>query len=285
MKTILVPTDFSDCAANALDFAIEMTKVSPLKIIVVHVLELVETIYIDYTGLAVDYAKILRQEASEEMTKLKNLVAVEHHLSIQTFIYESPVYGNIIQAAIDHHAELIVMGTKGAGKLSERLWGTYTTSVIRKSQIPVLAVPKDYKWLKPERILLATNHFEKDEGLWETLNGIIDFFHLALHVVVFTNEKKDKALTAIAHNREINRYKTYLEQRYHHQVVSENIYGIGFEQTLEDYLFANDIGILAMFSHKRSFLEGLFEPSKTKRMSYQIKIPLLAIPVKNQDSP
>lgn len=280
MKTILVPTDFSDCANNALNFAIEMAKISPVEIVVIHVLELAETVYIDYAGPTVEYLKTLRKEASEEMTNLKNRVMADHHLSIQTAIYESPVYGNIVQAGIDHQADLMVMGTRGAGKLSERLWGTYTASIISKSKIPVLAVPKDYKWLKPKKILLATNHFEKDGDSWEILNGIIELFHAALHVVVFTNEKKDKAVTAIAHNREISRYRTYLDQNYHHQVVSENIYGTDFEPTLEDYMHVNDIDILVMFTHKRSFLESLFDPSKTKRMSYHIKIPLLAIPVK-----
>lgn len=278
MKTILVPTDFSDCADNALNFAIEMAKISPIEIVVVHVLELADTIYIDYAGPTVEYVKILREEALEEMTKLKNRVMTDHHLRIQTVVYESPVYDNIVQAGIDHQAELIVMGTRGAGKLSEQLWGTYTAAIISRSQIPVLAVPKEYKWLKPEKILLATNHFEKDERSWETLNDIIELFHTTLNVVVFTNEKKDKAATAIEHNREIRKYKAYLDQRYHHQAVSDHIYGADFEQTLEDYMFINHIDVLVMFSYKRSFLERLFDPSKTKRMSYHIKIPLLAIP-------
>ncbi|SHF40089.1 universal stress protein [Pedobacter caeni] len=280
MKTILVPTDFSECADNALNFAIGIAKLSQLEIVVVHVLDLAETIYIDYAGPTVEYVKILREQAYEEMTKLKNRVMADDQIPIQTVVYESPVYGNIVQAGIDHHATLVVMGTKGANKLNEKLWGTYTASIISKSLIPVLAIPKDYKWLKPEKILLATNHFEKDEESWATLNDIIELFQVKLHVAVFTNEKKDKALTAVEHNRAIQSYSAYLDQRYHLQSVSENIYGSDFEQAMEDYIMVNGIDILVMFSHRRSFLESLFDPSKTRRMSYHIKIPLLAMPSK-----
>ena len=200
MKTILVPTDFSDCASNALHVALEMAKIVPAEIVVAHVLELAETVYVDYTGPSVDFSGFLREQAEQEMMSLKSRVMAEHNILIKTVIYQSPVHDNIVQAARDHNAALIITGTKGAGKVSEKLWGTHTASLIGKSKIPVLAIPKNYKWRKPERILLATNHFEKDPVSWETLNGIIELFAATLHVVVFTDEINDKAVTSVAHN-------------------------------------------------------------------------------------
>lgn len=278
MKTILVPTDFSDCANNALNVALEIAKIAPAEIVVVHVLELAETVYVDYTGPSVDFSGFLREQAEQEMMNLKSRVMAEHNILVKTVTYQSPVYESIIRAARDHNAVLIIAGTKGAGKLKEKLWGTHTATLIGKSHIPVLAIPKDYKWRKPVRIVLATSHFEKDQVSWETLSGIIELFATTLHVVVFTDEKKDKAVTSVAHNWDINRYREFLEQHYSYPVVSEHLYGVGFEQTLEDYISLNDIDMLVMFTYKRGFLERILDPSKTKRMSYHTRIPLLALP-------
>lgn len=277
MKTILVPTDFSDCANNALNVALEMSKIAPAEIVVVHVLELAETVYVDYTGPSVDFSGILRDQAEQEMMSLKSHVMAEHNILVKTVICESPVHENIVQAAHDHNAALIITGTRGAGKLIEKLWGTHTARLIGKSTVPVLAIPKDYKWRKPERILLATSHFEKDTVSWETLNGIIELFAATLHVVVFTDEIKDKAVTSVAHNWDINRYREFLDQHYHYPVVSEHLYGVGFENTLENYISLNDIDMLVMFTYERGFLERILDPSKTKRMSYHTRIPLLAL--------
>lgn len=281
MKTILVPTDFSDCADNALDVALEISKITTAEVIVVHVLELAETTYVDYTGAAANFTQFLREQAEQEMIKLKNRILAERSISLQTAIYESPVHEHIVQAANDYGADLIITGTKGAGKLRQKLWGTHTASMIGKSQIPVLVVPKDYKWRKPLQILLATSHFEKDQASLETLRRMIDRFGATLHVVVFTDEHKDKAITAIAHNRDIKRYKEFLDQYDHYPVVSEHLYGADFEQTLENYILANHIDMLVMFTYKRGFLERILDPSKTKSMSYHTKIPLLAIPRKS----
>jgi nucleotide-binding universal stress UspA family protein len=277
MKTILVPTDFSACANNALNVALEMAKIAPAEILVVHVLELAETVYVDYTGPSVNFSESLREQAEQEMMNLKSRVLAEHHILVKTFTYQSPVDENIVRAARDHNADLIVTGTRGAGKLKEKLWGTHTAALIGKSHIPVLAIPKDYKWHKPSKILLATSHFEKDQASWEALSGIIGLFAATLHAVVFTDEKKDKAVTSVAHSWDINRYREFLDQHHDYPVVSEHLYGAGFEQTLEDYISANGIDMLVMFTYKRGFLARILDPSKTKRMSCHTRIPLLAL--------
>ncbi len=48
---------------------------------------------------------------------------------------------------------------------------------------------------------------------------------------------------------------------------------------MQNYITENNVDILVMVTHKRDFLERIFNPGITRRMSYQTKIPLLAIPV------
>ena len=47
----------------------------------------------------------------------------------------------ILRSARKHRADLIVMGTRGMGRLKQLLLGTTAESVLRSTRIPVLAVP------------------------------------------------------------------------------------------------------------------------------------------------
>jgi flavodoxin len=60
---------------------------------------------------------------------------------------------------------------------------------------------------RPQRFLFATNHFEKDPAILDFLFELADLFMAQVHVVVFSNEDDDKALTFIEHSRNIPEYK------------------------------------------------------------------------------
>ena len=58
----------------------------------------------------------------------------------------------------------------------------------------------------------------------------------------------------------------------------EVLEGNDVKKAIFDYLAANPIDIIAMLTHKRNFFEELFNFSKTKRLAYHSKTPILAIP-------
>jgi len=59
MKTILVPTDFSTCANNAVDFAIQSSKILPVEVTIVHAFDLVGNTYTDYMGVNKEFNQSL----------------------------------------------------------------------------------------------------------------------------------------------------------------------------------------------------------------------------------
>lgn len=60
---------------------------------------------------------------------------------------------------------------------------------------------------------------------------------------------------------------------------TQHIFGKDFIESLQNYITENNVNVLAMDFHKRDFLQRIFNPGITRKMSYQTKIPLLAIPV------
>jgi len=100
-----------------------------------------------------------------------------------------------------------------------------------------------------------------------------------MYVVVFTNEASDEALTFLEHDRSIPTYEHMLKEKYKDEtIIIAHLFGHNFEETLQDYIRQQEIDILGMVTHKRSFADRIFHPSITMRMSYHTEIPLLAIP-------
>lgn len=173
------------------------------------------------------------------------------------------------------------MGTLGAGGMKEKLWGSKTAAVIGKTNVPLMVIPFYYGWKKPEKFLLATNHFEKDPAILEYLFEMADLYMAQVQVAVFTDEDDDKAETFLAHRRTTPQYEKILKEQYNEETLTAtNIFGKEFEETLQKHIEENEIDILAMVTYPRSFWDRLFHPSMTKRMSYHTKIPMLAIPAK-----
>ena len=101
-----------------------------------------------------------------------------------------------------------------------------------------------------------------------------------VHVVVFTDTDDKDLGDYLVHGKLLNAYQQTLPARYMDvKFKTEHLEGKEFENTIEQYIKRSNIDMLVMTTHKRSFWDSIFNWSMTKAMSYQINIPLLAIPV------
>lgn len=284
MKQILVPTDFSECANNAIDFAIQSSKFLPAKVTLLNSFEVNDSIYTDYMGVNREFNITLLSGTKEKLAKLKKHIEETDGVIVDTLVSTDSLQEAISKALEQNKFDLVVMGTLGASGLKEKLWGSRTSAVIGKSAIPVMVVPLEYKWQKPKKILFATNQFEKDPAILNYLFELAGLYMASTQVVVFTDEDDDKALTFLEHKNKIAGYETFLKESYKEDTLtSSHIYGEEFEDTLHDFIKENEIDILVMVTYQQHFWNRIFNPSKTKRMSYHTKIPLLAIPAGMSD--
>lgn len=65
MKRILVPTDFSGCANNAVNFAVQTAKILPVEVAILHAFEAKRKIHLNYMGV--------NEELNERVNKLSQL--------------------------------------------------------------------------------------------------------------------------------------------------------------------------------------------------------------------
>lgn len=279
MINILIPVDFSACSIKAVNFAVQLSRYIPARLDLLNVQEGTGSLYTDYVGLNKEFNQTLIAEAKKRLEHLQAELGLSQHVIASTHLITGEVQDSIIAEAAKLGSHLILMGTSGASGVKELLIGSQTASIIGMSKVPVLAIPEEYEWKKPEKILLTINHFERDPSILDTVFQLASTLHAKVEAAVFTSESADDAATIIQNTHEISSYERFLRDEYKQEgLVATHLSGKNLEDTLSNYIRENEVDILVMITYKRSFLKRIFNPSQTRRMSYHVKVPLLAIP-------
>lgn len=146
ISKILVPTDFSDDSARALEYAEELARKFTAEIILIHVDQPLAPVMIAPefgTGFDMEamgrIAEEQRLSAQRELDKTINRLR-DAGSKARGMLRVGAPFLEIINAAQAEAADLIVMGTHGRTGLSHVLMGSVAERVVRKAACPVLTV-------------------------------------------------------------------------------------------------------------------------------------------------
>ncbi len=140
IRSILVPTDFSENSAGAVDYAVALAGLFNASLHLVHVCQVpaLATATVDGAIISMpDWEGQLRIAAEAEMAKL---VARLAGVAVTTEIAVGTPAARIVAAAVEHDVDLIVMGTHGHGPLLHIVLGNVAERVVRTAPCPVLTV-------------------------------------------------------------------------------------------------------------------------------------------------
>jgi nucleotide-binding universal stress UspA family protein len=143
IRTILLPTDFSDCGNYALSFAASLARTFGASIICVHVIEpMVPTV--GYSGMTeplpiADISDQLEDSAERELPKLAECEECAG-LAVEEVIVHGEAASEIVRVAKDRRVDLIVVSSHGRTGLGRILFGSTAEAVVRHAPCPVLVV-------------------------------------------------------------------------------------------------------------------------------------------------
>ncbi len=279
MKNLLVPTDFSLNANKALDFAVQIAKQAKAKIHLIHSCDVIDNTFKDNQILYKEHNQAICNEANENLLILKKSIEDTENLSVHTKLYNENISDAILEACDEHHADLIVMGTLGVTGLKDKIFGSTTAGIMGKVNIPLIAVPLMSEWEIPGTILLAVNNFDTHPDIFNSVFAMAELFNSTVDLGIFTDADTAGAIDYLNDERGITTYEEKLKKRYKNSTIKHiHLDGSEFQKTIEDYIQEKAIDIVAMLTHKRTFVESVFNRSMTKKMSYHTRIPLMVIP-------
>jgi nucleotide-binding universal stress UspA family protein len=141
VKTILVPSDFSEHSAKALATAIDLAKVFGAKVEIVHAFLLQPPMVTMQGGYTIPdhYFEEIRTRAKQEVEKLAQEQSASG-VDVSGQAIESPPSTGILEVAEKIEPDLIVMGTRGQTGLKHVLLGSVAERVVRMANCPVMTV-------------------------------------------------------------------------------------------------------------------------------------------------
>ena len=152
MKTILLPTDYSENANNAIHYAINLFGSDTNVKYILHHSYMVPTAGNTNLYVIID---TLRKEALKSIKKVKEKLLIQFPgLLIEVRVEHTMISEGISSAIEEEKVDTIVMGTKGATGLKEIFLGSNTVDVIDSVDIPVIVVPKGYTKKVSENLVL-----------------------------------------------------------------------------------------------------------------------------------
>jgi nucleotide-binding universal stress UspA family protein len=140
LKTILVPTDFSECSEAAVKYGLELARAFDAKLHLLHVVEDPYTMPWAAEGLGRTIDEWVEQSQSECRKRLLESVPEGDRGRVVVACPITSPCDEIIGYATDENVDLIVMGTHGRGFVAHVLLGSVVERVIRRAPCPVLSV-------------------------------------------------------------------------------------------------------------------------------------------------
>ena len=140
IRSILVPTDFSENSAGALDYAVALAGLFGASLHLVHVCQVPTLASATIDGAIIsmpEWESQLRVAAEAEMARL---VARLPGVAVTTEIAVGTPAACIVAAAVERAVDLIAMGTHGHGPLMHVVLGNVAERVVRTAPCPVLTV-------------------------------------------------------------------------------------------------------------------------------------------------
>ena len=140
IRRILHPTDFSQPSRPALELACALARDYNAELLVIHVVTPPRVFAPD--GIAVPFPV---EEPYEIHAELARMRPADHGVKFDHKVLEGDPAQEILKAAADFNADVIVMGTHGTSGLTRLLVGSVAEKVMRKAPCPVLTVRGEFR--------------------------------------------------------------------------------------------------------------------------------------------
>ena len=182
MKRILVPTDFSSQAENALKVAVEIATKHNSEIYLLHSLDIPSQIRGVQNNASMPeslYFIKLAEKSFETLLQKDYLGPIE----IREAIGHDEIYSDINRTVEEKKIDLIVMGSHGASGFKELFIGSNTEKVVRSANVPVLVIKNEHKDFNIKDFVFATDFGKESRGCFIQAQKFAEAMDAQMHLL------------------------------------------------------------------------------------------------------
>ena len=277
---VLLPTDFSENAWHAINYAIYLFEQIACKFYVLHAHQLSPSGLISTINKERD-TRLHEITEDEAMFKLHKLVGTLEKLnkvkdhSFEAVLSSEPLINAVGRNVIDLDVDYICMGTQGASGLKEIFLGSNTVKIIKHIDFcPVIVVPQEFNFTRPDKIAFATDYhhlYQKIE--LEPLLALVRLWSSSVHVVhMDTGEPLDseqKKLKKLLKGLLGDIAYTFEEIEYHPTT----------SYKINNWVIEHGVNMLVMFNSGHGFFRRLLTEPIIKKVAFKSHVPFLVLPM------
>lgn len=281
MKNILIPTDFSDNAWDALVYAHLLLENVPTRFFILNTYQAGTS----RTGNRMashresHLHRVLKEESERGLLKIRKKLEKEcseaKNREFEFISQMGDLTVNVRNIIPKEQIDAIIMGTTGATGAKGIFMGSNAVKVINNIiETPVLTVPKGYRFKGLNRIVFATDL--KKEFNRDTLLSLIELqeIHKSRITILHVREENDLSkeqeknlshIRAMLSGGETDYAETELERR--------------VANTIIDFSEDNNMDLVCLVNEEKKFLQKLTEEAVVKRVSFRSETPILTLSI------
>lgn len=274
IKKIVCPTDFSDAALNATEYAAKLAQLFGAELLFVNVQRIIpvdaavslrEGIGSDVLESSRD-AVVMLKEMSVEANKMFKISA-DYEVDVTSKSMEK------ILSSLGDDNTMIVMGTNGVDDLYQYFFGTNTYHVIKKSNCPVLVIPENVSFGSIKKIVFAWDYELKNKFSFSMLKDFMNSFNpkfIFLHISKHRTEVSNEVFKAL--RDEIETVLGEDNNAEFEQIFSDNI-----PESINEYMIKSKANLLSITYYNRGLIRNIFHGKVTKELSERVEYPILVL--------
>lgn len=275
MQTILVPTDFSVTARNAALYAIQLAEDLGIpKVILYHAYQLPVSVDPMMPTMQMMDIREIKQLADTELDKFLSEVksAIVSEVALEAVNEFNVLDVGIEQIVEDRNARFVIMGITGGNKMEEVLVGSNTTTIARKSKVPVIIIPSECKYTPIEEIVLACDFKKVAETTpVQPIKSLLDETKAKLFILNVT--EGGKGITPdVSHESLL--IETLFQQ---YQPSYHFLEGDDFTEVINDFSSKHEIDLIITIPKKHGLFDKLFRRNHTKLLAFHSHVPLMVV--------
>ncbi len=278
MKRILVPTDFSEQAENALKVAAQLAKKFEGEIFLLHMLEL--PLQLVGTGSAVGGGTPDLPEALFFMKLAKkrfNSILRQPYLKgipVHETVEFHQAFEGIMEVSEKHNCDIIVMGSHGASGFKEMFIGSNTEKVVRNSHIPVLVIKKEHEVFNINDFVFATDCNLNNKHTFNQALRFAEKIGAHIHLVYIntannfrTSEEAETCLNDFVKGEDLGQF-------------TFNIYNdVNVENGILNFARSINAGLIGISTHGRKGLAHFFNGSISEDLVNHAQQPVVTFKI------
>jgi nucleotide-binding universal stress UspA family protein len=277
MMNILIPTDFSENAQNAIAYALAYFSDVAVNFYILHVSHTHTITKEEEQELFSDFdtemqtvkstSATLREEIRKYQIRSQNPAHSFFPLHENLNLVEA-IRKNVIEKEIDY----ILMGTKGTTKINGAEMGSNTCDVITKVKCPILVIPENAKFNGIKNIAFLTDYnCIYRNKIITRLSETLDLHRSPLRVLHI--KAQNTGLTAAQTDNKGFLHYFFKDKKHSFHFVDNKDLEIGIQDFVETW----DISLVSIVAKNLNLIQRLLFRPAVKSVSYSVNVPFLVL--------